>query len=131
MHVLDDQVCLYSLSGNHTHCTNTLGVVHNIILCSYVFCLKEAGSSIIEVSNLSKKSRIEYINCVGSDKFSPSMFIWGGPGGKTVKYINFYYFILAAVKLLCPGGFTPILKHLQNLTRQSHTRVIGYLIYII
>ena len=49
----------------------------------------------------------------------------------TIEYINYYYFILAAVKRRCSGGFTPILKHLRNPTRQSHTRVIDYLIYII
>ena len=38
----------------------------------------------------------------------------------SLSYINCYYFILAAVKQVCSGDWTPILIHHWNPTRQSH-----------
>jgi len=46
-----------------------------------------------------------------------------------ITYINYYYLMLAAVKRRCPEGFTPVLKHLRNSTRQSHLNEKDYLIY--
>ena len=46
---------------DHTHCTNTLGIVRNTIVCSYVYIFEEAGESLLLVVSLSKESRIEYI----------------------------------------------------------------------
>ena len=60
-----------------THCSNTLGMMRNIIVCSCGISMLMDDNSLLVVLHLSKWSRIEYLKKVGSGNCTLSMFMQG------------------------------------------------------